>query len=120
MFLFLIVILIIIFASSSLSISINKAIEKYDKIILDEPYVDMIRAIVPDFKGTINISDIASYTVNKKDIFLKIDPQADLKTNIEIILHEISHCLSEEVGHGEEFRAKFEELKNRARAHGYL
>jgi len=80
----------------------------------------MIRVIAPEFTGKIKLSDVASYTVNKKDIFLKLQPEAGLKRNLEIILHEISHCFTSEVGHGEEFQLKLEELKNRARTHGYL
>lgn len=87
---------------------------------MSDEYADIIRAIVPEFTGKIKLSDIASYTVNKKDVFLKLEPEAGLNKNLEIILHEISHCLTETIGHGEEFQLKLEELKSRARAHGYL
>lgn len=81
----------------------------------DESYHSIIRTIIPEFKGEVRISPTASYTINKKIIYLKESSQRDLIT----IIHEVSHCLVEEIGHGPQFKAKFEELLERARRFGY-
>lgn len=98
----------------------NQVFDRYDKIQIGEPYKDLIQAVYPEFQGTVRISDVASYTLNKKDIFLKLDSGANFSTNLEIVLHELSHCLTEEIGHGEEFQAKLEQLRARANQLGYF
>lgn len=115
-----ILIFIIFYTNARLTVRANQIYQQYNELTLSDEYIDIIRSIAPEFTGKIKLSDIASYTVNKKDIFLKLEPEADLKRNLEIILHEISHCLTEQVGHGEEFQLKLKELKDRAKAHGYL
>jgi len=90
------------------------------KFNIDDEYIKIIKDLIPEFKGTIDLSDITSYTVNKKNIFLKIDFEKDLQSNLNVIFHEIAHCLVEEIGHGEEFQKKLEELFNRARLKGYI
>jgi len=84
-----------------------------------------IRTLVPEFKGTIKISSESfSYTENKQKVYLKLTSSKnfplDQKSILYIALHEISHCLVEEIGHGQMFQQKFAELISRALTKGYF
>lgn len=58
----------------------------------------------------------ASYTINKSKIYLCTEhngQQYDDNMLIYVILHELAHVLTREIGHGPEFMAKFDSLLTR-------
>jgi len=59
-----------------------------------------------------------SYTINKEKIFLclkdKNEKYYDSNMLVYVLLHELSHVLNDEVGHGEKFQRIFNEVLEKA------
>lgn len=59
-----------------------------------------------------------SYTINKEKIFLclkdKNEKYYDSNMLVYVLLHELSHVLNDEVGHGEKFQRIFDEVLEKA------
>jgi hypothetical protein len=63
-----------------------------------------------------------SYTINKEKIFLclkdKNEKYYDGNMLVYVLLHELSHVLNDEVGHGEKFQRIFNEVLEKATEEG--
>jgi hypothetical protein len=63
-----------------------------------------------------------SYTINKEKIFLclkdKNEKYYDSNMLVYVLLHELSHVLNDEVGHGEKFQRIFNEVLEKATEEG--
>jgi hypothetical protein len=59
-----------------------------------------------------------SYTINKEKVFLCLTDKNNKYYNnnllIYVLLHEISHCICDEIGHTEKFHEIFEAILNEA------
>lgn len=63
-----------------------------------------------------------SYTINKKNIYLCLRDENGLYYDenflIFVVLHEISHCICDEVGHTEKFNEIFSQILDNAQQYG--
>lgn len=85
-----------------------------------------LRKIYPDIES-INFFESygkGNYTNNKKDIYLELRNCENINNPIEyntlmyITLHELAHCLTEDIGHTENFYLTHEKLINQATLQG--
>jgi hypothetical protein len=63
-----------------------------------------------------------SYTINKRKVYLCLkdedDEYYDLNMLIYVCLHEIAHCICDEIGHTDKFHTIFDKLLKEASANG--
>jgi hypothetical protein len=111
--LFVFVLFIIIFFAI---FQYNKEMFKYDDKIGELKYkVGKVFPVINELE--IYVGD-KSYTINKEKIFLclkdKNDQYYDSNMLVYVLLHELSHVLNDEVGHGAKFQRIFDEVLEQA------
>ena len=115
--LFVFVLFIILFVAI---LQYNKEMFRHDDKITELKYrVGKVFPLVNELE--IYVGD-KSYTINKEKIFLclkdKNEKYYDSNMLVYVLLHELSHVLNDEVGHGEKFQRIFNEVLEKATEEG--
>jgi hypothetical protein len=97
----------------------------YDRRMANDPTVmRLTRTLAPYFPQLHQVEVVranSSYTLDKKRIFLCVEHGGqtyDDNTMTYVLLHELAHTMTRQIGHGNEFHATFVALLARAAQYG--
>lgn len=116
-----------VFVPVFLAFGIYAAIKSiYDKKMESHPDILRLKRrlyqIFPEMKKVRIMKSNSSYTLGKKNIYLctRDDSNYTYDDNMltYVFLHELAHSLTEQIGHGNEFKSKFKSLLRRAERYG--
>lgn len=97
----------------------------YENYMENDPTIQKLRQkLVPVFPEINHIKLMkgnSSYTINKKKIYICTEKQGQIYNDnmlTYVILHELAHTLSPDIGHNHKFMLIFKALLERAERHG--
>lgn len=84
--------------------------------------VESLKQVFPVVENLNFYEGEKSYTINKKNVYICMKDENSRYYNrnflIFVILHEISHALCDEIGHTDKFSRIFQQVLEKAAAHG--
>jgi hypothetical protein len=97
----------------------------YDRRMASDPTVLRLKRLLMPYFPQLDAVELqrgtSSYTLDKKRIFLCVERDGqtyDDNTMTYVLLHELAHTMTRQIGHGSEFHAQFTALLDRAARFG--